>query len=125
MQSTPAFAYHEADSSMQLQKHSQVVATLRASLWPIQGVLVSYQSNKERSTLAGDFQALDCHHNNIKKLMVHLCAECDNACTALSTKKLEQLIEHTQNAQLLFRKLDHEATHFQKIVAKRFPHSKM
>lgn len=125
MQPTSTFASYDVYPSVQLQKYGQRIASMRASLWPIQGVLVSYQSNKEQYTQTDDFHALDCHHNNIKRLLHNLCAECDNACKALSFLDLHNLIQHTQSAQQLFNHLSYETIHFEKIIAKRFPRSKM
>lgn len=111
--------------TQQLIHYAQNLKEIRSSLWPYQGLLVLYQYNKERYTEAADLTPLELHHNNIKNMLMAINQTCENACRALSSYELLKLIEHTHNAQHLLNQLRHESAHFKKIIAKRFPHSKM
>jgi mevalonate kinase len=111
--------------TQQLINYAQTLKEIRSSLWPYQGLLVLYQYNKERYTQTADLTPLELHHNNIKNMLMAINKTCENACRALSSYELLKLIEHTQNAQSLLNQLRHESAHFKKIIAKRFPHSKM
>ena len=126
MQTAAVSAHKESIPSAQLAKHAHEIEVIRSSLWQIKGLLVSYQSHRTAfDTNIKDQNTLDCHNNNIKDTYQQVIIECDKACEALSRRDLQPLIYHTSMAHHFFAHLNAEATHFQNMVAKRFPHSNM
>ncbi|CAN5160569.1 hypothetical protein BH09DEP1_BH09DEP1_1580 [soil metagenome] len=108
-----------------LKEYGQALAVVRSSLWPVNGLLVRYQNDKD-STRGIDYpDYLDDQHATLKRVYTLVIAECEHACRALSSSDLKKLIHHTQTAQKFYEQLNADAAHFKILVAKRLSHSKM
>lgn len=128
MQQPVSFALHTESSlrSRDLAEQSNAIGILIGSLWRVKGLLVRYENNKDKLARNEQEQkAFDCHSDNIKKKLKQFQIEFEIASKALCNYDLVLLTQHIPNLKLFYRQLHHEADHFQQIIEKRLPGSKM